>query len=201
MEPQASELCIGTLFYSLSREPDTVVKQFCAQVFDLLVKRLVKKEGYDEATAKDIAVRALEKVLQHPLSDHREMVFAQFWAFCYRPALWLAKDEFAKKMTQKRGGGVTEPLEQAGIESRIEHRRDEAKSGFSDAQIAALHAALNKLPEELKIIVVRHHLEGETLESIGANHLQGLSDSTVSDRKKKALALLRKALEGLEELE
>lgn len=193
MEPPSAEFCHQTLYYSGTRDPDLVLKWLYDALFDRLVKRMMAKFTQAEAAAQDLAVGALEKILGHPLAQHRNRSFGEFLAYCHAQADWFARDQLAKEKALKRGAGQTESLDQEGIEARFQN--DAAEGSLPPAMMADLVAAMAGLTEEERIIVTRFYFHGDSLETIRDDHFPGTSISTLFDHKQRALRKLRQALE------
>jgi DNA-directed RNA polymerase specialized sigma24 family protein len=193
MEPPSAEFCHQTLYYAGTRDPDLVLKWLYDALFDRLVKRMMARFKQGEKAAQDLAVGALEKILGHPLAQHRDRSFGEFLAFCHAQADWFAQNEFEKANALKRGARQTESLDQEGIEARIQ--QDPAKGIFTPGMMVDLVAAMAGLTKDERTIVTRFYLHGESLETIRNEHFPDTSISTLFDQKQRALRKLRQALE------
>ncbi len=199
MALRSDELCPNTLFHSLTREPSQVFAWFYDRLFDQLVKRIILEFKVSEVSAKDLASVALTKVLSVPLSQHRNRSFYEFLGFCTVTAKRTAIDSQKRAKAIKRGGGLTESLDQEDVECRITHDTLWASSGMRESQMSALLEAMTTLTESERIIIECHYFLGESLESIGHRYFKGTSPSTLFEWKQRALRKLRAALEQLGE--
>ena len=142
------------------------------------VYRFVLKNIRDEEKASDIVQDAFEKMWRH----HANVDGAKGKSYLFSTAYHVLIDHTRREKHSVR-------MEEADLQEHSHERQ------YSDLQ-EVLHQALEKLPEDQKMVVMMRDYEGYAYEEIG--EMTGLSESQVKVYIYRARVFLRKYIGKME---
>lgn len=154
-------------------EYNDCVKQYADNVY-----RFVLKNIRDEDKAADIVQDAYEKMWRH----HANVDCTKGKSYLFSTAYHVLIDHTRREKNSVR-------MEEADLK---EHSHEQH---YSDLQ-EVLHQALDKLPEDQKMVVMMRDYEGYSYEEIG--EITGLSESQVKVYIYRARVFLRKYIGKME---
>jgi RNA polymerase sigma-70 factor (ECF subfamily) len=150
----------------------------CVQQYADNVYRFVLKNIRDEEKASDIVQDAFEKMWRH----HANVDGAKGKSYLFSTAYHVLIDHTRREKHSVR-------MEEADLQEHSHERQ------YSDLQ-EVLHQALEKLPEDQKMVVMMRDYEGYAYEEIG--EMTGLSESQVKVYIYRARVFLRKYIGKME---
>ena len=186
MDPGSSAYPFESLFFSVTRDADIVVFEFCSQLSKRLVDRVRARHPDLGQDAEDMAAGALTNILSVPLATHRHRSIHEFNAFCYQATDWHVAAERRKRTASKRDSRITETIEQEGIDERVS-----SKPPAPAGQRLDVLEALSILTPEERVVVVDHYLGGESLREVGLRFSPPKDENEVFKIKSRALKRLR----------
>jgi RNA polymerase sigma-70 factor (ECF subfamily) len=156
-------------------EYNQCVRQFADNVY-----RFVLKNIRDEDKAADIVQDAYEKMWRH----HKNVDPAKGKSYLFSTAYHVLIDHTRREKHSVR-------MEEADLKKHVHNQQ------YTDLQ-EVLHQALEKLPEDQKMVIMMRDYEGYSYQEIG--EITGLSESQVKVYIYRARVFLRKYIGKMEVL-
>jgi RNA polymerase sigma factor (sigma-70 family) len=178
------------------RDDRTKLLTFCRSYLEILGKRRLPRDWQAKEDPDDVVQEALAK-FNRKFGQLRNLTVEGLLAFLHR--IWkttLLNLQRRYRDAQKRAAGCEQAWTEAMRDQAVSGALTPLKTMIDEENREEVTAAVGRLPEKLRLVIVWHYQEGRSFAEIGER--LGITEHAAQQRHRKTLKLLEKDLPSRE---